>query len=263
KQPQENLVYAACHDNETLFDISEYKHPATISIADTGRAQVVGLSLVLLAEGVAFVHGADDLLRSKSGDSNSYNSGDYFNRIYWDGSVNNWSVGLPPQNTGNNAANMTTLGPLLSSKPVPDAATIAAVTARFQEFLKIRSSTDLFRLGSAADINNCISFPDQGQQVHGLIVEQIALGAPCAATSTSGYTSVVVLYNATTSAQSFSLASFAGVAKGTGSGQVSLHPVQMAGSDTTLTSGWNFTSTAASGTFTVPARTTAVFVRYH
>jgi pullulanase len=262
QQPQENLAYVACHDNETLFDISQYKHPASVSVADAGRAQVVGLSLALLAEGVAFVHGADDLLRSKSGDSNSFDSGDYFNRIYWDGAVNNWSVGLPPQNTGNNAANAATLGPLLSSRAVPDAATIASVTARFREFLAIRRATDLFRLGSAADINKCISFPDQGQQVHGLIVEQI-LGTGCLSATTSGYDSVVVLYNASTSAQSFSLASFAGVTQGTGSGLVSLHPVQQAGSDSTLLSGWRFTSGAAAGTFTVPARTTAVFVRYH
>ena len=263
QQPQENLVYVACHDNETLFDVSEYKHPASVSVADAGRAQVVGLSLVLLAEGVAFVHGADDLLRSKSGDSNSYNSGDYFNRIHWDGSANNnWSVGLPPQNTGNNAANAATLGPLLNLRPLPDAATIAAVAARFQEFLAIRRATDLFRLASATAINNCVSFPDQGKQVHGLIVEQI-LGVGCVGATSSGYDSVVVLYNASTSAQSFSLASFAGVAQGTGSGQVSLHPVQRAGSDSTLLSGWKFTSSASSGTFTVPARTSAVFVRYH
>lgn len=263
QQPQENLVYVACHDNETLFDISQYKHPSSVSVADAGRAQSVGLSLVLLAEGVAFVHGADDLLRSKSGDSNSYNSGDYFNRIYWDGSANNnWSAGLPPQNTGNNAANATTLGPLLSSRPVPDAATIASVAARFQEFLGVRRATDLFRLASAADIDNCISFPDQGRQVHGLIVEQI-LGVGCVSATSSGYDSVVVLYNASTSAQSFSLASFAGATQGSGSGQVSLHPVQLAGSDATLLSGWKFTAGAASGTFTVPARTTAVFVRYH
>ncbi|HWW32013.1 MAG TPA: alpha-1,6-glucosidase domain-containing protein [Steroidobacteraceae bacterium] len=263
QQPQENLVYAACHDNETLFDISQYKHPASVTVADAGRAQVVALSLVLLAEGVAFVHGADDLLRSKSGDGNSFDSGDYFNRIYWDGSANNnWSVGLPPQNTGNNAANAATLGPLLSSRPVPDAATIAAVAARFQEFLGVRRATDLFRLASGADINNCVSFPDQGRQVHGLIVEQIQ-GVGCVAATSSGYDSVLVLYNANSSAQSFSLPSFAGVAKGTGSGQVSLHPVQQAGSDSTLLTGWNFTSSATSGTFTVPARTTAVFVRYH
>ena len=261
-QPQENVAYVACHDNETLFDISEYKHPASVSVADTGRAQVVGLSLVLLAEGVAFVHGADDLLRSKSGDSNSFDSGDYFNRIYWDGSANNWSVGLPPQNTGNNAANAATLGPLLGSRPVPDAATIAAVAARFREFLAIRRATDLFRLASATDIDNCLSFPDQGQQVHGLIVEQI-LGVGCVGATSSGLDGVVVLYNGSTSVQSFSLASFAGVTQGTGSGQVSLHPVQQAGSDSTLLSGWKFTSGAAAGTFTVPARTTAVFVRYH
>jgi pullulanase/glycogen debranching enzyme len=262
-EPQENLAYVACHDNETLFDISAYKHVAGVSVADAGRAQVVGLSLVLLAQGVAFVHGGDDLLRSKSGDSNSYNSGDYFNRIYWDGSANNnWSVGLPPQNTGNNAANAATLGPLLSSRPVPDAATIAAVAARFQEFLAVRRATDLFRLGSATDIDNCVSFPDQGRQVHGLIVEQIS-GVGCVAATSSGYDSVVVLYNASTSTQSFSLPSFAALAKGTASGQVSLHPVQLAGSDPTLLAGWNFTSSASSGTFTVPARTTAVFVRYH
>jgi len=262
RQPQENLVYAACHDNETLFDISEYKHAAHVSIADTGRAQVVGLSLVLLAQGVAFVHGADDLLRSKSGDSNSYDSGDYFNRIYWDGSANNWSVGLPPQNTGNNAANAATLGPLLTSRPVPDTATIEAVATRFQEFLAIRRATDLFRLASATDINSCISFPDQGRQVHGLIVEQI-LGVGCVGATGSGYDAVVVLYNASSNAQAFSLARFAGLARGTGSGQVSLHPLQQAGSDAALLAGWNFTSSASAGTFTVPARTTAVFVRYH
>ena len=161
-----------------------------------------------------------------------------------------------------NAANAATLGPLLNSWPVPDAATIAAVAARFQEFLGVRRATDLFRLGSATDIDNCVSFPDQGRQVHGLIVEQIS-GVGCVAATSSGYDSVVVLYNASTSAQSFSLPSFAAVAKGTASGQVSLHPVQLAGSDPTLLAGWNFTSSASSGTFTVPARTTAVFVRYH
>jgi hypothetical protein len=136
------------------------------------------------------------------------------------------------------------------------------VATRFREFLGVRRATDLFRLGSATDIDNCVSFPDQGQQVHGLIVEQI-LGVGCVGATSSGLDSVVVLYNASAATQSFSLPSFAGVAQGTGSGQVSLHPVQQAGSDSTLLSGWKFTPGAAAGTFTVPARTTAVFVRYH
>jgi pullulanase len=262
KQPQENIAYASVHDNETLFDISQYKHPITTSVADVARAQVVGLSLVLLSEGVPFIHGGDDLLRSKSGDSNSYNSGDYFNRINWDASANNWAVGLPPQNTGNNAANSATLGPLLTNLVAPNQAAMLAVNARVQEFLSIRKSTDLFRLGNASDIDQCLSFPDQGAQVHGLIVERIA-GTGCVAATNSGYNSVVVLYNASKTAQAFSIPGYAGKVKGTGSGAISLHPVQLGGSDATLLAGWNFSSNASTGTFTVPARTTGVFVEYH
>jgi pullulanase/glycogen debranching enzyme len=42
-----------------------------------GRARVCGLShaLVVLAQGVPFIHAGDDLLRSKSLDRDSYNSG--------------------------------------------------------------------------------------------------------------------------------------------------------------------------------------------
>jgi pullulanase-type alpha-1,6-glucosidase len=115
QDPTENIAYVSVHDNETLFDVSQYKHPVTTSTSDRARAQVVGLSTVLLAQGVPFIHAGDDLLRSKSMDSNSYNSGDYFNKIDWTGATDNWAVGAPPQNTGNNAANLATMTPLLNN----------------------------------------------------------------------------------------------------------------------------------------------------
>jgi pullulanase/glycogen debranching enzyme len=42
-----------------------------------GRARVCGLAhaLVVLSQGVPFIHAGDDLLRSKSLDRDSYNSG--------------------------------------------------------------------------------------------------------------------------------------------------------------------------------------------
>ena len=259
--PQENISYVSVHDNETLFDISEYKHPSTTAPADVARAQVVGLSLVLLSQGVPFLHAGDELLRSKSGDSNSYNSGDYFNRIFWDGSANGWATGLPPDNTGNNAANSTTLAGLLGSRVAPNQAATLAVDAAVIDFLRIRKATDLFRLTRVADINACVSFPDQGAQVHGLIVERIQ-GTGCVASTTSGFKSVVVLFNASKTAQSFSIPAYAGKLKGTASGNVYLHAAQLAGTDTVLQGGWNFTATASTGTFTAPARSTAVFVEY-
>ncbi len=260
-EPQENVAYAGVHDNETLFDIAAYKHAPGTAPADAARAQAVALSLAVLAEGVAFVHAGDELLRSKSGDSNSYDSGDYFNRIFWDAGANGWATGLPPDNTGNNAANAATLAPLLASRPAPDPAAIRLTAEQFLEFLRVRQATDLFRLGSAADIERCVSFPDAAAPVHGLIVERIE-GTGCVAQTSSGYRSVVVLFNAGLVAQTVSLPAYAGRTAGVGPGSVSLHPAQLGGADPVLLGGWAFGANASAGHFTVPPRTTAVFVEY-
>src|SRR5439155_1581107 len=62
--PRENIVYASAHDNQTLFDISQYKLPVGTSLADRVRAQTVGLGIIALAQGVSFFHAGDDLLRA-------------------------------------------------------------------------------------------------------------------------------------------------------------------------------------------------------
>jgi pullulanase len=251
--PQENIAYVSVHDGETLFDISQYRHP-------------MGTPFAVLAQGVPFIHAGDELLRSKSGDSNSYNSGDYFNRIYWDGSANNWAVGLPPDNTGNNAANATTLGPVLNRalpSPASMQATILATSAAVEDLLRVRRDTDLFRLTTATDINTCLSFPDQGAQVHGLIVERILGHSANALCPSTDYRSVVVLFNASTLIQTFAIPAYASKVKGTASGNLYLHPAQAVGSDAVLTAGWNFSADATAGSFTVPARTTGVFVEYN
>src|SRR4029077_20529142 len=93
-QPQEDINYVEAHDNETLWDASAYKLPISTTLADRVRTQNLGADLVLLAQGVPFVQAGQDLLRSKSLDGNSYNSGDWFNRIDWSMQSNNWGVGL-------------------------------------------------------------------------------------------------------------------------------------------------------------------------
>jgi pullulanase-type alpha-1,6-glucosidase len=249
--PQENVVYISVHDNETVFDISQYKHLAATTPADRARAQVVGLSLVALAQGVSFFHAGDDMLRSKSMDSNSYNSGDYFNLIDWSGLTNNWAVGAPPQNTGNNANNLATMTPFLNNHALAVTSTdINNTTLAFQDFLKVRKDTSMFHLKTAAAINNCVSFPDQGVQQAGLVVMRISGASGC---GDQKYKSIVVLFNANKITQTFSATGSASYAGKT----VNLHPLQAGGSDSTVKSA-SFTS--VSGTFSVPARTTAVFV---
>ena len=81
--PQENIVYVSAHDNQTLFDTVQIKAPAEATLADRIRMNNLALSFVMFSQGVPFFHAGDDILRSKSFDSNSYNSGDWFNKLDW------------------------------------------------------------------------------------------------------------------------------------------------------------------------------------
>jgi hypothetical protein len=57
--------------------------------------QNLALSTVLFSQGVPFVHAGSELLRSKSFDRNSYDSGDWFNAIDWTMQSNGMGRGLP------------------------------------------------------------------------------------------------------------------------------------------------------------------------
>ena len=102
KSPIEAVNYASVHDNQDLFDQVQLKSSFSDSIATRARRQIMGMSLVTLGQGIPFFQGGDDLLRSKDMDQNSYDSGDWFNKIDWSGQTANWGIGLPiaSQNEG-------------------------------------------------------------------------------------------------------------------------------------------------------------------
>ncbi|HYN23002.1 MAG TPA: pullulanase-type alpha-1,6-glucosidase, partial [Thermoanaerobaculia bacterium] len=137
--PQEVITYIEAHDNETLFDAIQAKAPAPASVSDRVRMQNLGMSLVALGQGIPFFHAGVDLLRSKSMDRNSYNSGDWFNRLDFTCQDNNWGVGLPP--VKDNQANWPIIAPLLADPDLkPGPLDIQKAATHFQEMLKIRKS---------------------------------------------------------------------------------------------------------------------------
>ncbi|MBA2667334.1 MAG: pullulanase-type alpha-1,6-glucosidase, partial [Trueperaceae bacterium] len=93
--PQDHVVYVSKHDNQTLWDILAYKLPRDLATESRVRAQLVALSTVMFSQGVPFFHAGSDLLRSKSFDRNSYDSGDHFNAIDWTMTTNGMGRGLP------------------------------------------------------------------------------------------------------------------------------------------------------------------------
>ncbi|WP_413798840.1 pullulanase-type alpha-1,6-glucosidase [Streptomyces iranensis] len=234
--PGDALAYADAHDNETLYDALAYKLPATTSAAERARAQVVALATATLSQGPALSQAGTDLLRSKSLDRNSFDSGDWFNAIHWDcASGNGFGRGLPP--AADNESKWPYAKPLLTNPAVrPGCSESTRASAGYRDLLRIRTTEKAFSQTTADGVQRALSFPLSGTgETPGVITMRLGR--------------LVVVFNATPSRQSQTVPALAGA-------PYTLHPVQARGTDATVrTSGYE----RATGTFTVPGRTVAVY----
>nr|WP_245673997.1 pullulanase-type alpha-1,6-glucosidase [Actinoplanes rectilineatus] len=239
--PGEAITYVDAHDNEILYDALAYKLPQGTTAAERSRAQSVALATTALGQGAGFVTAGSERLRSKSLDRNSYDSGDWFNEILWDCAAGNgFGKGLPPR-----ADNETKWGyarPLLADPALkPDCATIGSADARYQELLRIRRSSPVFGLPTAAEVQKRLSFPAAGTP--GVITMRLdGRGLD------RQWQSITVVFNATPSTVTERVPALAGR-------KVALHPVQAASADPLVR-----TSSVTDGVLSVPGRTVAVFV---
>ncbi len=247
-QPSETINYIEAHDNQTLFDINAMRLPQDTPLADRVRVQNLGAAVVLLAQGIPFIHAGQEILRSKSLDRDSYNAGDWFNRLDYSYAANNFGVGLPG---GSNRDNWSLMAPVLANPLIkPDTKAIQAARSVFEDLLRIRSDSSLFRLRSAQDVQERLRFYNTGPgQVPGLVVMHIDAEKPRSYPD-ARYRSVAVLFNVDKQARTIAVPELKGR-------RFKLHQVQVASNDPVVkTSSY----VDADGSFTIPARTAAVFV---
>ncbi|MEV3990877.1 pullulanase-type alpha-1,6-glucosidase [Streptomyces sp. NPDC049837] len=236
--PGDALAYADAHDNETLYDALAFKLPAATSPGDRARMQVLAMATAALSQGPALSQAGSDLLRSKSLDRNSYDSGDWFNVLNWDCRAGNgFGRGLPP--AADNKDKWAFGKPLLASPSLTvGCPQITGASAAYQDLLKLRTTEKAFSLSTADEVQAALSFPLSGKdETPGVITMRLG--------------DLVVVFNATPKEQAQTVAALAGTAH-------ALHPVQANGSDATVKAS---SYKAATGTFTVPARTVAVFTQ--
>ncbi len=246
--PQEHIVYVSAHDNETLFDAIQMKAPLDAPMALRVRMHNLAMSITALSQGVPFFHAGDDMLRSKSVDRDSYNSGDWFNRLDFTYTWNNWGAGLPPADK--NQDRYTVIAPLLANPDLrPSRADILNGVDHLREMLAIRSSSPLFRLRTAQDVIDRLIFYNTGaDQIPGVII--MALDDTIGENIDPTYAFIVVVFNATPETQSITLDALAGIPLG-------LHQVQVTSYDPVVRQA---SFDIPSGTLSVPGYTTAVFV---
>jgi len=245
--PAETINYVEAHDNQTLFDLNAYKLPQSTSRAERVRVQNLGAAINMLSQGVPFFHAGQEILRSKSMDRDSYNAGDWFNKLDYSYQSNNFGVGLPM--AGVNQSNWDLMSPILVNPLIkPDSAAIVNARDYFLELLAIRSESSLFRLRTAKDVIERVRFHNTGpQQIAGLIAMSIdGRGYPGAK-----YKSVTTFFNVDKVAKTVSIAELAGR-------KLSVHKLQRKASADPLAQTASYNS--ANGSFLIPPRSTIVFV---
>ncbi|MDK2910331.1 MAG: pullulanase [Bacteroidales bacterium] len=80
--PEQCINYVSCHDNHTLWDKTK------LTIPNATQEELVAINklasaIVLTSQGIPFLHNGVEMMRSKKGVENSYNSPDSINQIDW------------------------------------------------------------------------------------------------------------------------------------------------------------------------------------
>ena len=249
--PQECVNYVEAHDNETLYDNGVWRMRTDVSMDTRLRLQVLSNAIVALGQGPAFFASGTELLRSKSMDRDSYNSGDWFNAIVWDASWNQFGKGLPLE--PDNGTKWGLMAPLLEN-PVnlPDTKAMLLTQAMLLDFLRIRAASPLFTVGDAKLIKEKVSFPnsvlcakDPSTRTPGVII--MSIDDRQGVDVDPLVDSVVVVFNSRAE-------TWSGLVEGYAGRQLQLCQIQADGADPVVRlSQWD------DGVATVPPRTVAVF----
>ena len=208
--------------------------------------QVLSLATVAFAQGIAYFHAGGEILRSKSLDRNSFNSGDAFNRIDWTLRDNGFGLGLPPAE--DNAASWEVMRDVLGDASVPPSpADIAWTRDAFLDLLRIRAAEPLLRLADPAAVRARLHPVPAGPDADGRVV-----GAWLDGEGLRGPARLAYFINAGTAPATVAVPALAGRT-------LVLHPVLAAPAAADSRPRREGRYDPATGTFTVPARTAIVY----
>jgi pullulanase len=81
-EPDETINYVSSHDNYAWWDKVVLSNPDA-SESERIKIDQLAQAIILTSQGVPFIHGGEEFLRTKEGNDNSYNAGDAINQFDW------------------------------------------------------------------------------------------------------------------------------------------------------------------------------------
>lgn len=198
QDPIEVQNYVSKHDNQTLWDNNQYKVPFATSIETRVRMHAISIATAILGQGIPFTHQGVELLRSKSMERDSYNSGDWYNRVDYSLQDNNWNKGLPRKDKdGHNFGIIQRVldGHGANAKPKPE--NIQAMVSYYKELASLRAYYPLLTLGTGKEVKKRIDFMNVGHgQIPSLILMTIDNGINSGCDLDKRIDGIIVIINA-------------------------------------------------------------------
>jgi len=140
--PGEVINYVSCHDDMCLFDKLKASAPESSTLKDLIRMDKLAQTMVFTAQGVPFMLSGEELLRTKMGVSNSFESPDSINELHWENK-------------------------LLQ----------ADVFSYYKELIRLRKEHPAFRMSLASEVRKNLSFLENTQPgVVGFLLKNNANG---------------------------------------------------------------------------------------
>lgn len=87
-QPDQSVNYIESHDNHTFWDKLKFCDVDSTN-EELKKRQRFATTIVLLAQGIPFLHSGQEFFRTKAGIGNSYRSSDEINQLNWDERIAN------------------------------------------------------------------------------------------------------------------------------------------------------------------------------
>jgi pullulanase len=244
--PQESVNYIDKHDNETLWDNTQTKLPMDFSMVDRVRVHMLSNAFLNYGQGVPFYQLGTDLLRSKSMDRNSYDSGDWYNAIDYTLETNNWGIGLPFAR--DNRDRWDEQEEILLNENIQiEKEHMELARKIFLEQLQVRYSSPLFRLSEAEDVHKRVAFHNTGpDQIPGIIAMTISDGTCAGESLDPNVDGILVLFNSHIEPQAIDL----------GLQGMKLHPIHLESADPVVRN-----VEINEGSFVIPPLTSAVLIK--